>query len=241
MKRILSTILFAGLLGTLGIGAWVAMPRGVDPVQQAGTTLELTNQAINATKYNAVSLPLDASTVITPFNAQGFLDYIGPSASQVANLNPNSQALDFWDGNLGFGVVNGIVITEPFPLKVGSPYLIQVDENAPSTLTVVGDVPPAGSIQFDLVGVDPCNYNEISIPLDQSTISNGAELAASIGNVNFVAKLNVESQSLDFWDVTLGFGVIDGLIVNDPNQFPVTAGYPYFVCVTGSGDGTQWP
>ncbi len=196
-------------------------------------------------KYNPIAMPIGAQDSFAarglPFNAQGLLNYVGPSASQVAMLNANTQGLDFWDGTLGFGIVGGVFTTTPFPLTVGSPYMILLNATAPASLTFVGHVPTPGTKTFTLVGSGTCTYNEIAIPLHHTELTNGIQLAASIGNVTKVAKLNAASQALDLWDVTLGSGIIDGIFTTNPDDFVVEIGHAYRVCVTPAGNGTIWP
>jgi hypothetical protein len=256
MKRLVSTVLVVILL--LGLGALAALARGGgDILAPVGDAVAVAAQPQTASapdaptfdgpRFNHVALPLNASASIQPFNAQGLLNYIGSGAIQIANLNANSQALDFWDGSLGFGVVNDIPIFDPveYPLHVGHPYFVQLDSSYPTDkpFSIVGDVPDIGDIQFTMVGASPCKYNEIMIPLDQynANITNAVDLADSIGNVDIVAQLNATNQDLDFWDLGLGFGVVDGAPIFDPDLFPVKLGYPYFVCVNSSGDGAVWP
>jgi|GEM_PF-1938347 len=261
MKRFLSTGIAIALLLGLGILAVLARPGGgallgpprsaAAPVsgdtQQDMSNLAVPNAPAGTPRYNHIALPLDTQASIIPFTAQGLLNYIGSSALQVANLNASSQTLDFWDGTLGFGIVGGTPVFDPsqYPLQVGHPYLVQIDSSFPptGTFSIVGDVPAAGSITFTLVGNTPCKYNEIMVPLDQydQGLNNAADLATAIGNVNIVAKLNATSQTLDFWDLSLGFGIYDGVPIYSAGDFPIKLGYPYFVCVNAAGNGSIWP
>ena len=250
MKRLLSALAAVVLLFGLGALAALALPRADAPASVVPVALAAAPDALPEAigpRYNPIALPLDPTASISPFNAQGLLNYIGASALQVANLNANSQALDFWDRSLGFGIVNGVPIFDPalYPLQVGHPYLVQIDSSLPAgtPFTIVGDVPDIGAIHFTLVGATPCKYNEIMVPLDQydQGISNGVELANAIGNVAIVASLNATNQNLDFWDLGLGFGIVNGVPIFAPGDFPVKLGYPYFVCVNVAGNNDVWP
>ncbi|HBX67914.1 MAG TPA: hypothetical protein DEH25_00555 [Chloroflexi bacterium] len=201
-------------------------------------------QTTSGPKYNAIAMPLDAEQSFADlgylYNSQGLLDYIGSSASQVLRLNASRQDFDSWFSG-GFGVVDGIFTTTPFPLNTGEEYWILVNSNSPTSFSVVGEVPAAGSVDFTLIGSNPCKYNGISIPLDQSEISNAVELSASIGNIEQVLRLNTEHQDFDTWFVTANFGIVGGIFTTNPDDFPVKIGYPYWVCVNTTGNNTVWP
>jgi hypothetical protein len=208
---------------------------------------QTTAEALAGNARNHIALPLDASADITPFNAQGLLTYIGSQALLVENWNAQNGNLDFWDGSSGFGIINGVFTTDPadYPLTVGYPYLVTVDSSAPSetVFTIVGDVPAMNTIDFSLYGTNPCARNEIAIPLDQTGtgINTALDLANDITNVDLVEAWNATNQNLDFWDVGSGFGIINGVFTTDPNDFPVSMGYPYFVCVNIGSNGVNWP
>jgi len=254
MKQVLTTVLAVALLLGLGALAVLAMPSANAPlaaapvVSAAAPEFELDSpSAFTGPRYNHIALPLDTGTSISPFNAQGLLDYIGDSATQVANLNAASQGLDFWDEAYGFGLVNGVAIDDPvdYPLAVGHPYLILINSTHPADtpFSIVGDVPNEGDIVFTLAGHDPCYFNEIMVPLDQydQSLDNGLNLANAIGNVDMIAALYAPTQGLDFWDFRNNFGLVAGVTIGTPTLFPVKIGYPYLVCINALGDGDVWP
>lgn len=250
MNRVLTTALAVVLLLGLGALAVLAMPGGNTALNAApfvSAAPELSPDVWTGPRFNHIALPLNPGTSLSPFTAQGLLDYIGTSALQVANLNATTQALDFWDGTLGFGIVDGIPIYDPaeYPLVVGHAYLVQLDSTHPvdTPFSIVGGVPEIGDVSFTLVGGSPCKYNEIAVPLDQydQNLTDAALLAGAVGNVDVVAEFNAANQNLDFWDLGLGFGIVNGIPIYDPTEFPVRLGYPYLICVNTSGDSDVWP
>ena len=247
MKNILSLTIFALLFLGLGALALTAAPGGTDLLASTAPNFNVSaaEQEISAVAgpaRNHIALPLDASSSITPFNAQGLLDYIGPSGLLVENWNAQNGNLDYWDG-AGFGEIAGVYTEEPndYPLMVGHPYLVTV-QGADPVFTIVGDVPAPGDITFNLYGGTPCTRNEIMIPLDQTGtgLNNALDLANDIGNVDLVEQWNATNQVLDYWDVAGGFGDVGGVYTEDVNDFQVKVGYPYFVCLAGTGTIT-WP
>ena len=143
--------------------------------------------------YNALALPLDTEDEFTAlghdYDARGLMNYIGSSVQQVLRLNPMRQDFDTWY-SAGYGFVGGIFTPDPYPLDTGGSYWVLVDDTAPSILSLFGDVPAPGSLSFSFVGTTPCSYNSISLPLDQSSITNAAELAAEMGDIDQVLRLN---------------------------------------------------
>ena len=194
--------------------------------------------------YNALALPLETEDEFAvlghDYDAQGLMNYIGSSVQQVLRLNPVRQDFDTWY-SAGYGFVGGIFTPDPYPLDTGGSYWVLVDDTAPSVLSLFGDVPAPGSLSFSFVGTTPCSYNSLSLPLDQSSITNAAELAAAMGDIDQVLRLNPARQDFDTWYVASGYGFINGLFTMTPDDFPVEIGYPYWVCVAAAGDGKIWP
>lgn len=222
-------------------GSLAAAPVAAEPDAPAAPAV------FTGSRYNHIALPLDPGTTISPFNARGLLNYMGAGATQVANLNPNTGGLDFWDETNGFGLVNNLPIFNPvdYPLTVGHPYLVLLDSSYPANklFSIVGGVPDVGQVSFTLVGGTPCVYNEIIVPLDQysQNLTDAVKLANAIGNVNVVASLYTQEQGLDFWDIQNNFGLINNDPIFSGTDFPVKLGYPYFVCVNANGNGDVWP
>jgi hypothetical protein len=228
VKRLLSALFFSGVLLVLGAAAFMAMPRGddvlaeVDPLLQAGAAAQLDNQAVTAAKYNAIAMSLDATDTIS--NAQALANSIVGSQT-ILRWNPTTQGFEFWIPSPGIGT--------NFSTTIGTPYFVQVDNSNPGTFTLVGDVPPqsgqSGAVQFDLLGGSPCKYNFITLPLDYGdTVTNAAQLAAEIGGVETLLRWNASTQGFEFYVVGPAIGT----------NFSVSAGYPYWVCMTSS---QTWP
>jgi hypothetical protein len=96
----------------------------------------------------------------------------------------------------------------------------------------VGDVPPIGTISYDLARPDPgesCLYNFISVPLHRDDLTDADALAADIGGVYSLSYCDAETQ-----DLTWRLPGVSG-----PN-FPVRAGYPYIVCLDETAPAS-WP
>ncbi len=243
MKRFISTALAVFLLLGLAGLAVLARPNGEHqavPLQAAATLPQGIESAIaanassdnallapeaptGANKYNFIALPLDSRASISPFKAAGLASYIGSSVKKVVRFDPAIQG--FKTHTVGGSLNN-------FDLAVGGAYLIEVDSTASSTVSFVGDVPIQGSVVFALTrGSSPtdCMYNAISVPLDRSDITNAAGLAAAIGGVNKVTRWDPTTQG--FKTHTVGGSL---------NNFAVSIGYPFLVCVNSTGPAS-WP
>lgn len=227
MKRLSSTILFAGILLLLGTAAIFAWPEAggekvtADPLQQAGAAASAQNQQTATTKYNAIAMSLDATSTIT--NAQALGDAI-TGTQLILKWDENAQGFQTW--------IHTLEIGDNFATSVGTAYFIEVDSSAPSAFTLVGDVPPQtgqpGAVQFNLIGDPTCKYNFISIPLEKSsTIATASDLAADIGNVELVLGWDSTAQGYETY-----------LAVPNIGDFNVNVGYPYWVCMNAS---KTWP
>jgi hypothetical protein len=253
MKRTLSTILAVTLL--LGLGALAVLARGggdiLTPVRAAPVALAAAQPQTAAApdapatgpNWNAIAMALDSISTIP--NAQALADAI-PGTQQLLTWDKAAQAFDFY--------VPYPVVPDPdglgnnFDLTVGMPVMVQVDSSASKTFSLVGDVPPqtgnSGAVQFSLVGGTPCQWNFISLPLDQGSITKAQQLADAIN-----AKIgdgNAHVEQLLVWDATSTVQAFDFYVpypvVPDPdglgNNFDTYIGYPYLVCVNTS---TSWP
>ena len=246
MKRLFSSLLFAGLLLVLGAAAFLAFPGGglevaqPDPVLDAGAAPAAQNEAPTVTQnWNAIAIPLDASSTIT--NAQGIADQI-TGTQRVMYWNPASQAFSFYIPNT---VVPGGFPPSPvggFSTHTGGAYFVLVDGTAPTAFTVVGDVPPqtgdTGAVQFSIAGGSPCEWNFLSIPLDQSSLVNAQALADSIGagTVERIMTWNSSSQAFSFY---IPNPIVPGGFPPSPvGGFSISIGNPYFLCVSSA---TTWP
>lgn len=228
VKRLGSTIMFAGILLLLGAAAFVAWPAdggrllASDPLADAGAASQLVEAQAAATKYNAIAMSLDATSTIT--NAQALADAIAGSTS-ILRWNPATQSFEFWIPSAQLG--------NNFSTTVGTPYFVEVDNTNPGTFTLVGDVPPQsgqpGAVQFSLVGGASCQYNFITLPLDfGATVTKASELATAVGDVESLLRWNSTTQSFEFYIVGPQIGT----------DFPVSAGYPYWLCMN---QAKTWP
>jgi hypothetical protein len=199
-----------------------------------------------AVNYNVIGMPLNASAQFTAagfgFDADGLAKLVGTSVLSVMRWNTQAQVFDSWDPVNGEGWVGGSYTTTPFPLAVGGAYWLMIDNTGPTLLSFVGDVPAAGSVKFTLKGAaGTCSYNEITVPLEQSTLTDANLLAANISATEVAAVLrwNATLQVFDSWDPVNGEGWVGGVYTTTP--FDVKIGYPYWVCLTAGVDGQVWP
>ena len=267
MKRILSTALAISLLLGLGALAIIASPNGAGSLLPAARPAAVALAASNfqgaaapdaplATKYNVIGMPLDATNQFTNlglgFDSEGLADLVGTSVTQVLRWNTAYQQFDVWypgddgDGN-GDGTVNGNYTSTPYALAVGGSYWLLVGSTSPTVVSFVGDVPNAGSVKFTwnatLAG---CSYNAITIPLEQSTLTDSELLADHISatDISQVLRWNANLQQFDVWypgddGDGNGDGTVDGNYTTTPWQ--VKIGYPYWVCLYSGANGVQWP
>ena len=179
--------------------------------------------APGSTRYNVIALPLDVTAQLP--NAVALTNYIGSSVRQVLHWYPSAQAYEFWLPEISFGT--------NFQTRAGEVYWVQVDDTAPAILSFIGPVPPQGAVRFDLVSDGPsCQFNEISLPLDQTGITSAAQVAEALGvaNVEQVLSWHPDVNAFEFWLPEIRFGT----------NFATRAGYPYHVCLK-SGVPTLWP
>jgi hypothetical protein len=177
-------------------------------------------------KFNMIALPLDSTGSIVPFNASGLAAYVGPGVKQVVRWNSASQS--------HVGYVPGF--SPPFAdfaLEIGGSYLLEVDDSVDAVVSLVGNVPPQGSVVFTFIGGSStsCSLNAISVPLDKTSLTRASELALDINGVN---------QAL-VWNAPLRVynGYVPGF--SPPfADFAVRVGYPYLVCLNDSAPN-YWP
>jgi hypothetical protein len=234
MRNLLSSLFFVLIFVALGAMAFAAAPRGQEAAQpavapalelQAQDDLPTAPEAPTAAKYNAIAMTLDSTDTIP--DAQALATEIA-GTQMVLQWIASTQTFDFWIPPSGPGT--------NFSLEVGRPYMVQVDSSAPSTFTVVGDVPPQtgqpGAVQFDMLGGSPCKYNFISVPLDHASVTDAQSLADSIsttaGDVEQVLVWKPDTGTFDFWIPPSGPGT----------NFSAQIGYPYFVCLSTN---ITWP
>ena len=227
MKRLLSTALAVTLL--LGLGALAVLARGgggilTPPDNAVAAAAQPQTAAAPMTgnpKWNAIAMALDSTATI-------------PNAQGLANAISGTQQLLRWDAsiqNFDYYIPGGGGGTD-FNTKVGEPYLVLVDNNAPPTFSLVGNVPPmsgqAGAVQFSLIGGSPCQWNYITLPLDKGSIAYAQNLADAIGGVQQMLVWDAAIQNFDYYVPGGGGGT----------NFPIKIGYPYWVCMSAS---KNWP
>ena len=184
----------------------------------------------NQTAYGA---PLAETTVAGKYNALAMALDNGTSTASDLLTSVNTTSSVTVRKVLRYNVGSGFITYDPddpfssdFLIQVGDPLFVLVEGSSPSTYSLVGDVPEAGSVEFNLVGsAANCQFNYISIPLDQSGLDGGhaSDLALAIGNVAKVLT----------YEPAFGFITYQ---VDDPfsSDFAVQIGYPYFVCMTNT-------
>lgn len=231
MRQALSTIVAIALLLGLGALAVLALPGAqvaLNPVPVAvAAPVAVAPDAVMATeKYNMIAVPLDSSNQMSGFSASGLAALVGAGVQQVFQLDAATQSFQTWYPPFNFGT--------DFPLTVGGAYWLLLDNTASQIVSFVGDVPPptgqSGAVQFNLIGGSPCVYNDISLPLDKSSITNASELANAIGGVEEVLKFDAANQSFQVWYPDFNFGT----------NFDTKIGYPYRICLKSSAP-TTWP
>jgi hypothetical protein len=234
MRRVLSTVVAVALLLGLGAVAVLALPNGnaMAPVSAAAPEFNPDSPAASQ-NYNTIGMPLNAAGQFVAagyqFNADGLAKLIGGGTTagvvQVLKWDPAGQRfLTRLPGVYG----------PNFNLAVGEAYWVLLDNTVTATtVSFVGDVPDANTIKNVLVGAASCQYTNITIPLEQASITNADQLAASI---NAKAGATVVTQVLNWDAVGQRFQTrLPG--VYGPN-FTVSIGYPYFVCAT---QAVTWP
>jgi hypothetical protein len=223
MKRFVSTALVVVLL--LGLGTLAVLARG------GGDILTPADSVVSAAapdapmavipKWNAIAMTLDSTASIP--NAQGLANNIS-GTQQLLRWDASIQNFEYYIPGGGGG--------SNFNTKVGEPYLVLVDNTAPMTFSIVGDVPPPsgqqGAVKFGLFGGSPCKWNHITLPLDKSSIASAQDLAAAIGGVQQLLVWDASIQNFDYYVPGGGGG----------NNFATKIGYPYWVCMSASKD---WP
>lgn len=174
--------------------------------------------------FNMIGLPLDSTSLITPFQASGLINYVGGGVEQVLRWDSALQGYEFYD-TFSPSFLN-------FPLTIGQAYLLETDSEVSPLLSLVGNVPLQGSVTFDftLGSSSTCAFNSLTIPLDRTDITQASDLMADITGVEQVLKWNVVLQGYESYD---GFGPFF-------TNFAVKAGYPYLVCLNNTAPNS-WP
>ncbi len=225
MKRILSSIIYAGLMLALAAAAYLAFPGRADiaaqpdPIVDAGSAPAAQAQSpAAAINWTNISVPLSTS-VTTADGLAAYIDPVGNSIIRVGRWDAATQSLVIRNVGSPFGQPN-------FNISIGQWLFIGANSSAPTTMTWVGDVPGEGSITYTLKAN---GWTGIMLPLDQGSITTADALGSAIGSVTRVARWDANSQSLVIRNVGSPFG--------QPN-FAIQIGYPYFVYSTSQ---VNWP
>ncbi len=184
-----------------------------------------------------IAIPLDARTQFTTqgltFDAAGLAAFAGSSTVQVGRWDPDQQIYQTWtiDPDTGGSGTN-------FPLMVGGAYWLLRSLGTSNVISFVGDVPPpsgqSGAVQFTLVSGAACKFNQISLTLDKSSITNAQALVEALGSsTQQVAEWDSAAQSFKTWTIDPDAG---GSGIN----FATKIGYPYVACLL-TGAPSVWP
>jgi hypothetical protein len=254
MKRLLSTALAVALLLGLGALAVLARPKGAGtplaasaarsasalaaPNVQSDTSDPVTQTELSGTapeapavsnSWNNIALPLDAQKQFADlglsYDASGLASFIGRSSvAEVRVWDAVSQSyLKCQVTTTGcYGTPN------PFPLATSRNYMVLFKGASSAVVSFVGDVPASGSVFFALEGITPgCSWNAISLPLDQSSVTDASKFADALGraDVKEIRSWDAASQSYLKCQVTTTgcYGT--------STPFPTQIGYPYWVCM----------
>ena len=243
MKRFLFTTLFVGLVLALAVAAVFAL-KGPDTAAQTAAaeapTVASPASALapaSEDKYNAITMVLDATDDIP--DAETLSQQV-VGVQEVLRWNPDQQYFESWIPDAVFPPPGGHGVN--FNTQVGEPYLLKVNSSAPTVFSLVGDVPPqtgeSGAVQFALKGdATSCKWNYISLPLDQSSITDAEGLSLAIGDgddVEEVLMWDANQQLFVSWIPDVQFPPPGGHGVN----FSTQIGYPYFVCMNTD---VVWP
>ena len=215
VKTLMKWLASVGMI--LAAAVVLASAGGARAVSAAG----LGEVAAGTAKWNAIALAMDNTSAIS--NAQALASAIS-GTEQILKWNAGIQNFEYYVVSSGAGT--------NFSMVVGEPYLLLMNNTAPSTFSLVGSVPPAtgssGAVEFSIIGGTSCKWNHISLPLDHGSISNAQELASDIGNVEQVLRWNATIQNFEYYVVSSGAGT----------NFQTGVGQPFWIC---SSQSKIWP
>ena len=145
------------------------------------------------------------------------------TAEQLAQAIPYCTDVYYWDapGQGTVGHVKGLPFND-FDIFAGYPYIVNVSSD--TVWTVAGSY---ASPSFNLVITDGTDINHLGVPLEKSLLTTAEELGQDIPN----------SSDVYYWD-SEGQGTVGHVVGLPFGDFPVYAGFPYYVNVTAS---TIWP
>jgi len=172
-------------------------------------------------KYNTMCMPVKNSGINT---AQQLGTYIG-GVKKIQQWLAGSQQWQTY--------IPGSPFNPSYDLILGGAYFVQVDNNASSSVLIVGDAPAAGEMKYTLArGQAPaCQWNFICIPPEKASITTAQALGNDIGGAKKIQQWLAGTQQ---WQ-----SYIPGSPFNP--SFPVEVGVPYLVCLDDSAGGVVWP
>lgn len=167
---------------------------------------------------NDIALVLNISGVT---DAASLASYCGSYVRRVAKYKSDTQSFQTY--------IVGLPATN-FSLSTGDFVYLYTDATAPSVVSMVGGVPNAGSVSFNLVSGNPSLKNFVSLPLDQNNLTTAAQVASDIGaGVSRVFRWRGNTQSIQTY--------IPGLPATD---FPLIVGEPFGLLLS-VGAPSEWP
>ncbi len=165
------------------------------------------------TNINEISIPFDTRLTHMPLHF----------AEDLAQSIPNCSVVYKWDAN-GQGTVGhpkGLPIHN-FPLHQGYPYIVNVDKD--TVWSIAGSVVDT---TFELITTSKTNINHIVPPFNKSGLTRAEEMLLDIPYSTVLYQWVAAEQGF--------IGHPKSLPIND---FPVSAGMPYYVNVTKK---SFWP
>jgi len=165
--------------------------------------------------YTAIALPLSDARYTTA-------DQLGTAvnATRVSQWNAGIQSFDTRVVGSPFGT--------NFTLNTGFGYLVHTPGAGATIFANVGGV---SNVTFSITRGATCQYNLISVPLNQGSLTQADVLATSIGGVPRIAEWRADT------------GAYNTRVVGSPFGTPFTTriGYPYWPCADTTGGGSIWP
>lgn len=231
MQRVLSAVVAVALILGLGALAVMALPASQGVAAPAALSAAAPDAPNAVQNFNMIAMPLDAESQFTSasytYTATGLASLVGTGVRQVSSWDPADQLYLSWtiDPDLGGSGTD-------FPLVVGGAYWLLLDSTSGNIVSFVGNVPAAGSVQFNLVSGTPCRFNEFSIPLDQGSITSASQLATLL-SASQVSQWNAVSQLFESW-------VVDPDLGGSGVDFTPRIGYPVTACLP-TGAPSVWP
>ncbi len=166
-----------------------------------------------SSNYNDIAMVLSMPSIT---RASSLATYIGGSVRYVSQYKPGTQALQTY--------IKGISYTD-FSLTTGQFVFVVTDNSAPASVSMVGNVPPAGTISFSLVSGSSPKYNFLSLPLDRADLTKASQIVSSMGSgVRYLMAYRIETQS--FKTYIPGVSTDFSIAIGEPFAVVLTTGAP---------------